>query len=172
MHAGCLHNLSELARRRNNRPARGSAVSPRFAGDPNNAFASSLERKGSIERSLDLGAMTASTVLGLYLDGQQEGNELIMLSELQVGLCCSRCDGWLQACDTLLCAYAAAHDDGVCAGASDEGRRTSMLLTCVVHLLAHHRCAAHPVLVCSKQSHSSQPSALMPAFEHRVNSRL
>jgi hypothetical protein len=69
-------------------------VSPRFAGDPNNAFASSsLERKGSIERSLDLGAMTASTVLGLYLDGQQEGNELIMLSELQVGLCCSSRDG-------------------------------------------------------------------------------
>jgi hypothetical protein len=33
---------------------------------------------------MDLGAMTASTVLGLYLDGQQEGNELIMLSELQV----------------------------------------------------------------------------------------
>ena len=35
-------------------------------------------------KSMDLGAMTASTVLGLYLDGQQEGNELIMLSELQV----------------------------------------------------------------------------------------
>ncbi|KAF6253592.1 hypothetical protein COO60DRAFT_1703730 [Scenedesmus sp. NREL 46B-D3] len=81
--SGCLHNLSELARRRSNHSARSSAASPRFAADPNNAFASGLERKGSIERSMDLGAMTASTVLGLYLDGQQEGNELIMLSELQ-----------------------------------------------------------------------------------------
>lgn len=82
--AGCLHNLSELARRRSKRSARSSAASPHFAADPNNAFPSSLERKSSIERSMDLGAMTASTVLGLYLDGQQEGNELIMLSELQV----------------------------------------------------------------------------------------
>ncbi|WIA11434.1 hypothetical protein OEZ85_011551 [Tetradesmus obliquus] len=81
--SGCLHNLSELARRRSKRSARSSAASPHFAADPNNAFASSLERKSSIERSMDLGAMTASTVLGLYLDGQQEGNELIMLSELQ-----------------------------------------------------------------------------------------
>eukprot|EP00882_Tetradesmus_deserticola_P002878 GHRQ01003060.1.p1 GENE.GHRQ01003060.1~~GHRQ01003060.1.p1 ORF type:complete len:363 (+),score=129.77 GHRQ01003060.1:132-1220(+) len=81
--SGCLHNLPELARRRSNHSARSHAASPRFSADPNNAPASSLERKSSIERCMDLGAMTASTVLGLYLDGQQEGDELIMLSELQ-----------------------------------------------------------------------------------------
>ena len=43
----------------------------------------SLERKSSIERSMDVGALTASVVLELY-QNQKEGEELIMLSELQV----------------------------------------------------------------------------------------
>jgi hypothetical protein len=129
--AGCLHNLSELARRRSNRSARSSAASPRFAADPNNAFASSLERKGSIERSMDLGAMTASTVLGLYLDGQQEGNELIMLSELQVSSPCTlprlqewgvrtgATKQWCSELAVLSAARAALHS--VCVGQSDAG---------------------------------------------------
>jgi hypothetical protein len=154
MHAGCLHNLSELARRRNNRPARGSAVSPRFAGDPNNAFASSLERKGSIERSLDLGAMTASTVLGLYLDGQQEGNELIMLSELQVGLCCGLRNLACVHVQQRMMMFVRAQ--GRTAAGVDC--RTSMLRTCVVHGLrtiavlcwyaASNITAANPLLSC------------------------
>lgn len=48
---------------------------------------------------MDLGAMTASTVLGMYLDGQEEGNELIMLSELQVGSV-----PWCWVCCAVLCA--------------------------------------------------------------------
>lgn len=59
-------------------------MSPSYSGDINNA--SSLERKSSIERSLDLGATTASLVLNMYLEGQHDGNEIIMLSELQVRL--------------------------------------------------------------------------------------
>jgi len=59
-------------------------VSPSYSGDINNA--SSLERKSSIERSLDLGATTASLVLNMYLEGQHDSNEIIMLSELQVRL--------------------------------------------------------------------------------------
>lgn len=77
--AGHLTNLSELLRRN----GKGSnPMSPSFSGDVNNA--SSLERKSSIERSLDLGATTASLVLNMYLDGQRDDNEVIMLSELQV----------------------------------------------------------------------------------------
>lgn len=76
---GHLTNLSELVRRN----GKGSPKSPGYSADINNA--SSLERKSSIERSMDLGATTASLVLNMYLDEQQDGNEVIMLSELQVG---------------------------------------------------------------------------------------
>lgn len=44
----------------------------------------SLARQGSIERSLDIGVMTASVVLSMY---QHDNNELVLLSELQVGAC-------------------------------------------------------------------------------------
>lgn len=85
---GYLSNLQELSRRG---PYRTSGSSPR--SPHNNTYnnsnggaslptASSLERRSSIERSLDIGALTASTVLGLY-QAQKEGGELIMLSELQ-----------------------------------------------------------------------------------------
>lgn len=57
-------------------------MSPCFSNDLNNA--SSLERKSSIERSMDLGATTASLVLNMYLEGQRDDNEAIMLSDLQV----------------------------------------------------------------------------------------
>lgn len=80
--AGHLTNLSELLRR--NGKASSSPVSPSYSADLNNDT-SSLERKSSIERSLDVGAATASLVLGMYLDGQRDDNEVIMLSELQVG---------------------------------------------------------------------------------------
>jgi hypothetical protein len=76
--SGHLTNLSELLRRN----GKGSnPASPSYSGDVNNA--STLERKSSIERSLDLGATTASLVLNLYLDGQRDDEEVIMLSELQ-----------------------------------------------------------------------------------------
>lgn len=81
--AGSLQNLSELSRRSPKQSRR--SCSPAYA-DYNNA--PPLERKSSIERSLDLGQLTASTVLNMYLEGQQEGNELIMLSELQVRFEC------------------------------------------------------------------------------------
>lgn len=61
--------------------------------DPNNA--PTLERRSSIERSLDLGQLTASTVLSMYLEGQDEGNELIMLSELQVQVALGQLQMWL-----------------------------------------------------------------------------
>lgn len=80
--AGHLTNLSELLRRNGKG---GGPASPSYSSDYNNASAS-LERKSSIERSLDLGAATASLVLNMYMDGQHDGNEIIMLSELQVRL--------------------------------------------------------------------------------------
>eukprot|EP00775_Hariotina_reticulata_P006219 gene6219-6456_t len=76
--SGFLQNLSEISRRVG--AGRSGPSTPRFS-DPNNA--SSLERKSSIERSRDLGALTASAVLQMYLDGREDGDELIMLSELQ-----------------------------------------------------------------------------------------
>eukprot|EP00878_Enallax_costatus_P001544 GHUV01001695.1.p1 GENE.GHUV01001695.1~~GHUV01001695.1.p1 ORF type:complete len:338 (+),score=71.75 GHUV01001695.1:200-1213(+) len=79
--SGSLQNLSELTRR-GPRPMGRRSSSPIYS-DYNNATSASLERKSSIERSLDVGQLTASTVLNMYLEGQQEGNELIMLSELQ-----------------------------------------------------------------------------------------
>lgn len=79
LHVGSLQNLSELSRRGARQGRR--SCSPAYT-DYNNGPA--LERKSSIERSLDVGQLTASTVLNMYLEGQQEGNELIMLSELQV----------------------------------------------------------------------------------------
>lgn len=89
--AGHLTNLSELLRRN----GKGSnPASPTYSGDVNNA--STLERKSSIERSLDLGATTASLVLNLYLEGQRDDEEVIMLSELQVwvsGGCCEQLFG-------------------------------------------------------------------------------
>lgn len=86
--AGHLTNLSELLRRN----GKGSSpVSPSYSADLNNG--ASLERKSSIERSLDVGAATASLVLGMYLDGQRDDNEVIMLSELQVGAQSNR-TGW------------------------------------------------------------------------------
>jgi glutamine phosphoribosylpyrophosphate amidotransferase len=77
--SGHLTNLSELLRRNGKG---GGPASPSCSSDYNNA-SSSLERKSSIERSLDLGAATASLVLNMYMDGQPGGNEIIMLSELQ-----------------------------------------------------------------------------------------
>jgi hypothetical protein len=79
--AGHLTNLSELLRRNGKN---GSPKSPSYSSDLNNNGAAGLERKSSIERSLDLGATTASLVLNMYLDGQHDSNEVIMLSELQV----------------------------------------------------------------------------------------
>lgn len=76
--SGHLTNLSELLRR-NGKAS--SPVSPSYSSDLNNG--ASLERKSSIERSLDVGAATASVVLDMYLDGQRDDNEVIMLSELQ-----------------------------------------------------------------------------------------
>ncbi|KAF8070906.1 CDCA7L [Scenedesmus sp. PABB004] len=81
--SGALRNLSELAgslARRRASP-RGAA-----AADANNGLpAPSLERKSSIERSLDLGALTARTVLRLYLDaglGADGDGAALLLSEL------------------------------------------------------------------------------------------
>jgi hypothetical protein len=120
--AGHLTNLSELLRRN----GKGSnPASPSYSGDVNNA--STLERKSSIERSLDLGASTASLVLNMYLDGQHDGNEIIMLSELQVRLmpcwmlldgratasCGSKCATHLQATAIdLACCLDLEHSDG------------------------------------------------------------
>lgn len=83
--SGCLTNLAELSRRNGGGPGgpRGGSASPsRFGGDLNN---STLERKSSIERSLDIGVSTARLVLELYQQqaAQREGDEVIMLSELQ-----------------------------------------------------------------------------------------
>lgn len=76
---GALQNLTELSRRLGGRGLSRDA-------DPNNSGGGSLERKGSIERSLDLGATTASLVLQLYLAANQDGTDAhcILLSELQV----------------------------------------------------------------------------------------
>jgi hypothetical protein len=75
--SGYLSNLQELARAYSGNRSPKSPV----ARMVNEAY--SLERKSSIERSMDVGALTASVVLELY-QTQKEGQELIMLSELQV----------------------------------------------------------------------------------------
>lgn len=90
---GHLLNLQELAHR-----YRSPATTPkRPGGDSNNhhhaapaspsaaaaaaAMAGgSLARQGSIERSLDVGGLTASTVLAMY---HHDDNECVLLSELQ-----------------------------------------------------------------------------------------
>jgi len=74
--SGYLSNLQELARGYSGSRSPKSPVAKMV----NEAY--SLERKSSIERSMDVGALTASVVLELY-QNQKEGEELIMLSELQ-----------------------------------------------------------------------------------------
>lgn len=82
--SGHLTNLTELSRRAASSADSNSGGSPARSGDVNNSGGgASLERKSSIERSLDLGATTAALVLSMYQAGQAEGNEVIMLSELQ-----------------------------------------------------------------------------------------
>jgi hypothetical protein len=83
--SGYLTNLPELSRRSALSGGSGSGsarASPSASADANNGH--TLERKSSIERSMDLGAATARLVLALYQAGQADGNEVIMLSELQV----------------------------------------------------------------------------------------
>lgn len=74
--SGYLSNLQELSR------LYAGNKSPKSPAARMVTEGYSLERKSSIERSMDVGAVTASVVLDLYQE-QKEGGELIVLSELQ-----------------------------------------------------------------------------------------
>jgi hypothetical protein len=66
----------------NNNNNHAAPASPSAAAAAAAMAGGSLARQGSIERSLDVGGLTASTVLAMY---HHDDNECVLLSELQVG---------------------------------------------------------------------------------------